>query len=563
MAASLEHSALRLRRRATALAVALLALIAVALGVGAWQLARAQSQDRADLRERYASRATVAAALVDSLFQQVFQQQGQQASTRFAGKLTDADVAAFARRNQNLFAAVVGPHDDVLAASPGAPSSLAGPLITSARRSGIAISGIQSQGGRKYVASAVRFKAAAGLRVLVTASDATAFRQFLTGTLKPLTPVEGGDAYVLDGHGAVLGAVTASRSRTPPPPSAELVGRVQRSRRGFYDLRGEQRYFAAAPQPNTAWHIVLSAPTSALYTPASGVSRWLPWVILGLLGVALVAIGVLARRAIEAGAHIAAANAELARSEERLRERAVELQRSNSELQRSNAELEQFAYVASHDLSAPLRAVAGFSQLLASRYRGRLDESAEEFIGHMQDGVERMQRIIDDLLAYSRVDRTELHPEDVDLEAILETVLRGLAPEIAERRAEVTHDSLPVVCGEPGQLAQLLQNLIANGMKFTAEGVEPRVHVSALRDGARWRVSVRDNGIGIDPDHVGRIFKMFQRLHSNDEYPGTGIGLAISEKIAERHGGEITVEPAVGGGSVFTFDVAVQGEGGP
>jgi light-regulated signal transduction histidine kinase (bacteriophytochrome) len=335
-------------------------------------------------------------------------------------------------------------------------------------------------------------------------------------------------------------------------------------RSGFYtDQTGVQRYFAAAPQPATHWHIAISAPTSALYKPASGVSRWLPWAIIGLLTLALVAISLLVRRAISAGAEIAVANAELARSQRRLRERAVELQRSNADLQRSNSELEQFAYVASHDLSAPLRAVAGFSQLLAVRYKGKLDDSAEEFISHMQDGVERMQRIIDDLLAYSRVDRSGLTPEDVDLEAAMQEVLRTLEPEIAERGATVTHDPLPRVCGEPGQLAQVLQNLVGNGMKFTAPGVAPVVHVSATREGDRCRVSVRDNGIGVDPGHVDRIFKMFQRLHSTDDYPGTGIGLAICQKIIERHGGGIRIDPAPGGGSIFSFDVPAEASEGP
>jgi light-regulated signal transduction histidine kinase (bacteriophytochrome) len=251
-------------------------------------------------------------------------------------------------------------------------------------------------------------------------------------------------------------------------------------------------------------------------------------------------------------------NAQLESSQDRLRDRAIELQRSNAELQRSNAELEQFAYVASHDLSAPLRAVAGFSQLLGVRYKGKLDGDADQFITHMQDGVERMQRIIDDLLAYSRVDRSGLQPEPIDLDAVLEEVLHSLAPEIEECGANVTHEQLGPAVGEPGQLSQVLQNLMSNGMKFTADGRSPEVHVSARRDDGRVFISVRDNGIGIDADHAEQIFKMFQRLHSADEYPGTGIGLAIAKKIIDRHGGRFTVEPPPGGGTVFTFDVPAE-----
>jgi signal transduction histidine kinase len=176
----------------------------------------------------------------------------------------------------------------------------------------------------------------------------------------------------------------------------------------------------------------------------------------------------------------------------------------------------------------------------------------------MQEGVDRMQRIIDDLLAYSRVDRSGLQPEPIDLDAVLGEVLHSLGPEIEERGATVTRDPLGDACGEPGQLSQVLQNLIANGMKFTAPGQKPTVHVSAERDGDRVKVSVRDNGIGIDTGHATQIFKMFQRLHAADDYPGTGIGLAIAKKIVDRHGGRIDVEPAEGGGTVFTFDIPAE-----
>jgi light-regulated signal transduction histidine kinase (bacteriophytochrome) len=250
------------------------------------------------------------------------------------------------------------------------------------------------------------------------------------------------------------------------------------------------------------------------------------------------------RRALLAGAQIAVFNHELAVS--------------NEELQRSNAELEQFAYVASHDLSAPLRAVAGFSQLLASRYKGRLDADADEFIHHMQQGVNRMQRIIDDLLAYSRVGRGGLAPEPVDLDAVLDQVLAGLGADIAEHDAVIERSPLGRVSGEPGQLSQVLQNLVSNAMKFTSDGVRPRVSVSSRPEGDRLRVFVRDNGIGIAPEQAEQIFRMFQRLHGEDDYEGTGIGLAIAQKIVERHGGSIRVEPGADGGTEFSFDLPTE-----
>src|SRR3712207_5548813 len=164
---------------------------------------------------------------------------------------------------------------------------------------------------------------------------------------------------------------------------------------------------------------------------------------------------------------------------------------------RSNADLEQFAYAASHDLSEPLRTVAGFSQLLRSRYAGKLDADADEFIEHMNAGVNRMQQLIDDLLVYSRVGRTPTREEDVDLDAVFQEVIEWIGPAIRERDAQITHDPLPTVRGERGQLIQVLQNLLVNAIKFTAPDTVPRVHVGAARENGEWRISIRDNGIGV------------------------------------------------------------------
>ncbi len=236
------------------------------------------------------------------------------------------------------------------------------------------------------------------------------------------------------------------------------------------------------------------------------------------------------------------------------------LEESIAELARSNADLQQFAYVASHDLQEPLRMVASYTQLIAKRYKGKLDTDADEFIGYAVEGATRMQRLINDLLAYSRVTTQGKAFEQVDCNRILEDVLSNLQIAIEENRAVVTHGALPVVTADGGQLGQLFQNLIGNAVKFHGEE-PPRVHVSAELRNNEWQFSVLDNGIGVDPQYAERIFVIFQRLHNREEYPGTGIGLALCKKIVERHGGRIWMQSPIGRGSIFYFTLPVVGKG--
>jgi PAS domain S-box-containing protein len=237
---------------------------------------------------------------------------------------------------------------------------------------------------------------------------------------------------------------------------------------------------------------------------------------------------------------------------------AAELQLATTmdELRRSNQELEHFAYVASHDLQEPLRMVSSYTQLLARRYVGRLDADADEFIGYAVDGAARMQRLIQDLLAYSRVGTKEHNFTPTPSGQALDRALLNLRAAIEEAGATVTVDPLPVVVVDEAQLVQLFQNLVGNSIRYQQVGSAARIHVACEAiDADTWRFSVRDNGIGIDTQYFDRIFGMFQRLHGRDEYAGTGIGLAICKKIVERHGGTITVDSTPGQGSTFSFDL--------
>jgi PAS domain S-box-containing protein len=258
----------------------------------------------------------------------------------------------------------------------------------------------------------------------------------------------------------------------------------------------------------------------------------------------------------------------------------IALAQANTDLARSNKELEQFAYVASHDLQEPLRMITSYTQLIAKRYNEKLDQNAREFMDFAVAGALRMQRLIHDLLAYSRVGTRGKPPELTESSDALAAALDNLKLAIEENGAEITYDSMPAVIVDPTQLTQLFQNLIGNAIKFRGKA-KPRIHVGAVREpapyckipsagstgpGARqqseeWHFSVRDNGIGIDPQYFDKIFIIFQRLHTLDQYPGTGIGLAICKKIIERHGGRIWVESQAGEGATFNFTLPVVGDG--
>ncbi|MFF8952593.1 ATP-binding protein [Streptomyces sp. NPDC014940] len=228
------------------------------------------------------------------------------------------------------------------------------------------------------------------------------------------------------------------------------------------------------------------------------------------------------------------------------------------DLKRSNTELEQFAYVASHDLQEPLRKVSSFTQLLQRRYGGQLDAKADQYIAFAVDGANRMQTLINDLLAFSRVGRVHNDHQTVDLESLLSKTLDNLSVSIEETGAEITHDPLPTVVGDATQLGMLWQNLLSNAIKFRSPDRPPRVHVGAVSDAGVWTFSVTDNGIGIAPEFHEKVFVLFQRLHTKDAYPGTGIGLAMCKKVVEFHDGTIGIDPERTPGTrvVFTLPAA-------
>ncbi|HEY9713249.1 MAG TPA: ATP-binding protein [Chroococcales cyanobacterium] len=239
-------------------------------------------------------------------------------------------------------------------------------------------------------------------------------------------------------------------------------------------------------------------------------------------------------------------------TERKLKDEA--LQRSVLELQRSNDDLQQFAYVCSHDLQEPLRVISNYTQLIERRYKGTLDENADDFIHFIVDATRRMQELINDLLVYSRVQSRAQELRITDCNAALNTAKANLALSIEETKAVITADPLPEVMGDNSQLAQLFQNLLGNAIKFRGPK-SPHVEIRVQPHGKYWQFSVKDNGIGFEMKYADRIFVIFQRLHAREDYPGSGIGLAICKKIVERHGGQLDVSSAPNEGTEFTFTI--------
>lgn len=299
---------------------------------------------------------------------------------------------------------------------------------------------------------------------------------------------------------------------------------------------------------------------SAVYTIPGGLAGMLLFLASGVI---VLAVCVLLRNAKQ---HISEEAGRLLKSEQSLQAELTERKRMEEEqerlladLARSNRELEQFAYVASHDLQEPLRMVGSYMQLLERKYKGKLDEQADEYISFAVDGAVRMQKLIEGLLAYSRIARGRRELRLVDANKAFTEAVSNLSAATEESHATVTKDDLPTISGDETQLVQLFQNLIGNAMKFRKPAIAPLVHIAAEKRGREWVFCVRDNGIGISPEYYDRVFLIFQRLHSRAQYPGTGIGLALCKRIVERHRGRIWIESVPGEGTSFFFTIPCGG----
>ena len=542
------------------LAVLLTAVLLLALSTTfAIELANTQARNRADERTRVHQRAVLAAALIDGLFGTVTQDTAQD-TKRYGGATVSTSVLDRAKQT-NRYLAVTNANGTVLAASSGFTPQLASLLPSDEAMMAVRHGALYGLGNVVSTAQGpvldfiTTFPTAYGKRFLVSSLSSSALRTFLQGDLSKIPGVKGEVNYVIDGNGHVLAATSRAASSAPfsgPHPTDNAVN---------FSRNVGGRYYDEVKLTNSQWRIVLASPDGPLYASVSGLNKWLPWIIfLAFAVVAVFAFGLLGR-VLKAVGQTREANEQLESLNRQLEDSNQLLEKRAAELARSNEELEQFASIASHDLQEPLRKVRTFTEELTRIEGDSLSEKGRDYLGRANAAAERMQTLIEDLLKFSRVTTHPAAFSPVDLEKAAEEVLDDLAYPIERTGAIVHVGRLPTIGGDPLQMRQLLQNLLSNALKFHGPNRSPEVWLDAVVARDTVQLTVRDNGIGFDQRYAGRIFRVFERLHGRNEFPGTGIGLALCRKIVERHGGTIAATSEAGVGTTFTVTLPLRQAG--
>jgi signal transduction histidine kinase len=543
------------RRRATWLLAAATLVSVAGLALLGLQLRATQADSRDRVLSRFRDRAQVVSALTEALLSSTAA--SPDATRPYVGAGLDREVLdAAVRRERLVYAAVLDQRGRVIAASSRLGADLQASVGTSSAVRAVAAGAPVMASGTRTAGSVptpvidlvIGVRAPTGRRILVRGIPAALFSAFLSSYLQRV-PIQAGTAFVLDRAGGVV----ASRR----PGGAIEPGLVDAVRRGSIGPYGAAGYFVSAAVPGSEWHVVLTSSRSALFASVSGARKWLPWAIYGaLLGLAL-AFLILLRRLLRITDALSRSNAQLSTGNARL-ESANQLLRHGAELRRSNAELEQFASIASHDLQEPLRKIQTFAAQITATEADRLSDQGQDFLRRMSNAAARMRALIDDLLMFSRVTTSERPFVAVDLDETLAQVLVDVELAVEETEARLTIDPLPTVEADPLQMRQLLLNLVGNALKFRREGVTPEIRISAKTARGVAEIVVRDNGVGFEPQYADRIFRAFERLHGNNAYPGTGVGLALCRKIVERHDGTISAEGASDDGAVFTIRLPLE-----
>jgi signal transduction histidine kinase len=516
-----------------------------------------QKGDRSDIKDSFRDRATVSAALTQSLFEaSTTSAQAQNVQKYGTREVSQQTMAEAAKQGQSPYIVLLGANGDVISSSPGTPAPVISRLKTVPDDVRTVLNGATyslsnfltfNDAGLNTFEFAAPIPTQFGKRVLVSGVAPQVLSIFLGGYLKKVPNVEGGAAYLLDGNGAAIAATDAAVAPGSPPHDPDLVKAVSSGNQGSF---GSGQYFVTSSVQGSPWKVVSTAPESTLFASVTGAHKWVPWMIFALFAVASGFAVVLLQRVLRNADEIADAN-------DQLEEANLALERRAQELGRSNAELEQFASIASHDLKEPLRKVQTFTEQLSTTEADHLSDEGRDYLQRTTAAGQRMQALIDDLLKFSRV-ATQGRPfEPVDLGAVAENAVSDLEAVIHQSGGSVEIGELPTVAADPLQMRQLVQNLISNAIKFRREGVPPKVRVTGRVRGRFAEIEFSDNGIGFEPRYQTRIFRVFERLHGRGAYPGTGIGLALCRKIVDRHGGTINAESTPGQGSTFTVTLPV------
>jgi signal transduction histidine kinase len=526
---------------ATCFVVALMTVFAIGLS-------SSQANARHTIESEVHERAVLAASLLDSVFQSAANSESQ--ASQLFGSATVSEQVLDSHLGGGAYMVIADASGRILAASSGVDAQARGDLAASDVLSYVregrpyGIGDVEPYGKGTVIDFAVTFPTAYGTRAIVAGVDPTELRQFAEPELRSIPGVPGARSTLLDGNDVIL--ATTNPAAVAGTAASEASQVALRHPSGTVD----GKYFAQSELANSTYHIVLAAPSGTLFAPVSGVHRWLPWVLF-------VAFALVAALALVLG-YRAGRNAQRTRRmNERLAALNAELSEVNAELSRSNDELDQFASIASHDLQEPLRKVRTYTQQLSVMEADHLSEKGQDYLWRANAAGARMQTLIEDLLRFARVGTQAKPFAPTDLGQVAAEVLGDLATQVQESGAEVTIGTLPTIDADALQMRQLLQNLLSNALKFRRDEVPARIAVDGVLTGAKAELTVRDNGIGFDPRYSQRIFRVFERLHGRTEYPGTGIGLALCRKIAERHGGSIQADGQLGVGSTFTVVLPV------
>jgi signal transduction histidine kinase len=514
-------------------------------------LADTQASSKAGVESRVHERAVLAAALVESIFSTVEQQIPADAKT-FGGQHLDSALLQ-KDLGTGKYAAVLAPDGSVLA-SAGLNRALRTELLSS-RAVGLVMHGDPyalgdrlADGSSGVINIALALPTSHGRRLLVEGVAPSELSALLSGELVRIPGVAGSRNLILDENDTVIASNVAVR-----PPGYRYSNPASRAALGHSTGDRNGRFYDEVALKDSTWRIVLASPDGPLFASVSGLHRWVPWLLLIAFGlVALVALLLGWRMVHSAERDLADANSQLAQVNGELELTNARLERRADELVRSNAELDQFASIASHDLQEPLRKVRTFTEQLMVSESEHLSERGLDYLGRANRAAERMQALIQDLLQFSRVTTKPRPFTTVDLNLVTAEIMDDISVELEESGAEVAVGTLPTLTADALQMRQLILNLVSNAVKFRREGVRPEVTISAETSGDYARIVVADNGIGFESKYAERIFRVFERLNGRGEYPGTGIGLALCQKIVTRHRGQILAEGAPGRGATFS-----------